>query len=174
MHDMTPEQQFQQFISLFSGIVKSGEPAQMERLGEMTKRVMRWLIAYEPSIAAQAIDLLDGNEPQQTWRNYLSGHEASEIVRQMEPQPKWTVREVLTMLENTGKATSEPPYFNDYALAATMCMILSDSGDTLQRIVGSSSHPATSEEMLASVYQLALDKLKDKDGKFNIRKYFDL
>jgi hypothetical protein len=53
-------------------------------------------------------------------------------------------------------------------------MILSDSGQTLQRIIGSPSHPATNEELLASVYQLAIDKLKDKDGKFNIRKYFDL
>jgi hypothetical protein len=92
----------------------------------------------------------------------------------MEPQPQWSLRQVLDMLKNAGYATDEPPYFNSYALATTMCMILSDSGQTLQRIIGSPSHPATNEELLASVYQLAIDKLKDKDGKFNIRKYFDL
>lgn len=168
---MTSEELYQQFLDRYEAAIKSGD---MERLGETVKRVMRWLSVNEPGIAAQAIDLLDGNEPPQPCRNYLSGHEAGEIVRAMEPQPKWTIREVLDMLQRTGKATSEPPYYNDYALATTMCMIMSDSGDTLQRIIGTPSHPATSEEMLASVYQLALDKLKDKDGRFNIRRYFGL
>ena len=167
---MTAEELYQQFLSRYEAAINSGD---MTRLGEMVQRVMRWLSAYEPDIAAQAIAILDGKDSQQC-RNYLSGHEASEIVRQMDPQPQWSPRQVLDMLRSAGYATDEPPYFNDYALAATMCMILSDSGQTLQRIIGSPSHPATNEELLASVYQLAIDKLKDKDGKFNIRKYFDL
>lgn len=171
---MTAEELYQQFFTRYKGIIQGRTEEDMIRLGTMTQRIMQWLCVYEPDIAAQAIDLLDGNEPPQTRRNYLSGHEASEIVRQMEPQPQWPLHQVLDMLKNAGYATDEPPYFNNYALATTMCMILSDSGQTLQRIVGSSSHPATSEEMLASVYQLALDKLKDKDGRFNIRRYFGL
>jgi hypothetical protein len=134
---------------------------------------MKWLINYEPEIATAALSILNGEESKE-YRNYLSAHEASEIVRQMEPQPQWSLRQVLDMLKSAGYATEEPPYFNNYALATTMCMILSDSGQTLQRIIGSPSHPATNEELLASVYQLAVDKLKDKDGKFNIRKYFYL
>lgn len=168
---MTAEERYQQFLSRYEAAINSGD---MTRLGEMVQRVMRWLSAYEPDIAAQAIAILDGKSNKQECRNYLSGHEASEIVRQMDPQPQWSPRQVLDMLRSAGYATDEPPYFNDYALAATMCMILSDSGQTLQRIIGSPSHPATNEELLASVYQLAIDKLKDKDGKFNIRKYFDL
>ena len=167
---MTAEELYQQFLDRYEAAINSGD---MTRLGEMVQRVMRWLVAYEPDIAAQAIAILDGKENQEC-RNYLSVHEASEIVRQMEPQPQWSPRQVLDMLENAGYATDETPYFNNYALATTMCMILSDSGQTLQRIIGSPSHPATNEELLASVYQLAVDKLKDKDGKFNIRKYFDL
>jgi len=167
---MTTEELYQQFLSRYEAAINSGD---MTRLGEMVQRVMRWLVAYEPDIAAQAIAILDGEDSKEC-RNYLSGHEASEIVRQMEPQPQWPLRQVLDMLGNAGYATDDPPYFNNYALATTMCMILSDSGQTLQRIIGSPSHPATNEELLASVYQLAIDKLKDKDGKFNIRKYFDL
>ena len=167
---MTTEELYQQFLSRYESAINSGD---MTRLGDMTKRVMRWLVAYEPDIAAQAITILDSEENQEC-RNYLSGHEASEIVRQMDPQPQWSPRQVLDMLRSAGYATDETPYFNNYALATTMCMILSDSGQTLQRIIGSPSHPATNEELLASVYQLAIDKLKDKDGKFNIRKYFDL
>ena len=171
---MTAEELYQQFLSRYDGIIRGGIDGDMERLGDMTKRVMRWMSINEPSLAAQAIAILDGESKNQECRNYLSGHEASEIVRQMEPQPQWPLRQVLDMLGNAGYATDEPPYFNNYALATTMCMILSDSGQTLQRIIGSPSHPATNEELLASVYQLAIDKLKDKDGKFNIRKYFDL
>lgn len=167
---MTPEELYQQFLSRYEAAINSGD---MTRMGEMVQRVMRWLIAYEPDIAAQAIAILDGEEKQKC-HNQLSEQEASEIVRQMEPQPQWSPRQVLDMLKNAGYATEEPPYFNNYALATTMCMILSDSGQTLQRIIGSPSHPATNEELLASVYQLAIDKLKDKDGRFNIRKYFDL
>ena len=170
---MTAEERYQQFLDRYESIIRGGITGEMELLGEMTKRIMRWLINYEPEIAVAALSILDGEEDKE-YNNCLSGHEASEIVRQMEPQPQWSPRQVLDMLRNAGYATDEPPYFNDYALAATMCMILSDSGQTLQRIIGSPSHPATNEELLASVYQLAIDKLKDKDGKFNIRKYFDL
>ena len=169
----TAEELYQQFLTRYDGIIRGGIDGDMQRLGDMTKRVMRWMSVNEPGLAAQAIAILDGEENQEC-RNYLSGHEASEIVRQMEPQPQWSLRQVLDMLGNAGYATDEPPYFNNYALATTMCMILSDSGQTLQRIIGSPSHPSTNEELLASVYQLAIDKLKDKDGKFNIRKYFDL
>jgi len=170
---MTAEELYQQFFNRYKGIIQGRTEEDMIRLGTMTQRVMQWLCVYEPDIATQAIAILDGKDSQQC-HNYLSGHEASEIVRQMEPQPQWSLRQVLDMLGNAGYATDEPPYFNNYALATTMCMILSDSGQTLQRIIGSPSHPATNEELLASVYQLAVDKLKDEDGKFNIRKYFDL
>ena len=170
----TAEELYQQFFNRYKGIIQGRTEEDMIHLGTMTQRVMQWLCVYEPDIAAQAIAILDGESKNQECRNYLSGHEASEIVRQMEPQPHWSLRQVLDMLKSAGYATDEPPYFNDYALATTMCMILSDSGQTLQRIIGSPSHPATNEELLASVYQLAIDKLKDEDGKFNIRKYFDL
>jgi hypothetical protein len=170
---MTAEERYQQFLDRYESVIRSGDISQMQPLGEMVKRVMKWLINYEPEIATAALSILNGEESKE-YRNYLSAHEASEIVRQMDPQPQWSLRQVLDMLKNAGYATDEPPYFNNYALATTMCMILSDSGQTLQRIVGSPSHPATNEELLASVYQLAVDKLIDKDGKFNIRKYFDL
>ena len=170
---MTREERYQQFLDRYESIIRGGITGEMELLGEMTKRIMRWLITYEPEIAVAALSILDGEEDKE-YNNCLSGHEASEIVSQMDPQPQWSPRQVLDMLKSAGYATDEPPYFNNYALATTMCMILSDSGQTLQRIIGSPSHPATNEELLASVYQLAVDKLKDKDGKFNIRKYFDL
>ena len=170
---MNKEERYQQFLDRYERIISSGDTSQMQPLGEMVKRVMKWLINYEPEIANAAMSILNGEESKE-YHNYLSAREADEIVSKMEPQPQWSLHHVLDMLRSAGYDTEDPPYYNNYALATTMCMILSDSGQTLQRIIGSPSHPATNEELLASVYQLAVDKLKDKDGKFNIRKYFDL
>lgn len=170
---MNKEERYQNFLDRYEAIVSSGDTLQMQPLGEMVKRVMRWLINYEPEIATAALSILNGEESKE-YHNCLSAHEASEIVRNMEPQPQWSIRQVLDMLTSAGYATDEPPYFNNYALAATMCMILSDSGETLKNELGSDIRPAKADEILRLVYKLAIDKLKDKDGKFNIRKYFDL
>ena len=167
---MTAEELYQQFLSRYEAAINSGD---MTRLGEMVQRVMRWLIAYEPDIAAQAITILDG-ESRQECRNYLTEQEARAIVKEMSPKPRLELEKLEEMLRNAGYATDEPPYFNRWALLTDMCKIQSDNFDTLKRIIGSPSHPATSEEMLAAIYQLALNDLRDEDGKFNIRKYFDL
>lgn len=170
---MTKEERYQQFLDRYEGIIRGGITGEMEQLGDMVKRVMRWLINYEPEIATAALSILDGEQDQEC-RNYLSAREADEIVSEMVPQPQWSLRHILDMLRSAGYATEEPPYFNNYALAATMCMILSDSGETLKNELGSDIRPAKADEILRLVYKLAIDKLKDKDGKFNIRKYFDL
>jgi len=170
---MNKEERYQQFLSRYEGIIRGGITGEMEQLGEMVKRVMKWLINYEPEIANAAIAILDGKQDQEC-RNYLSAREADEIVSKMEPQPQWSLHHVLDMLRSAGYASEETPYFNNYALATTMCMILSDSGETLKNELGSDIRPAKADEILRLVYKLAIDKLKDKDGKFNIRKYFDL
>lgn len=170
---MTKEERYQQFLDRYEQIVKSGDTAQMERLGEMVRRVMKWLVNYEPEIATAALAIIEGEDSREC-RNYLTEQEARSIVKAMNPQPKWDTDKLDEMLRNASMATSEPPYFNRWALLTDMCKIQSDNFDTLQRIIGISSHPATSEEMLAAVYQLALNDLRDEDGKFNIRKYFDL
>ena len=171
---MTKEERYQQFLDRYESIIRGGITGEMELLGEMTKRIMRWLINYEPEIATQAIALLDGEINKQECRNYLTEQEARSIVDGMVPSPKWELERLEEMLRNAGLPTDEPPYFNRWALLTDMCKIQSDSFDTLKSIIGSPSHPATSEEMLAAIYKLALNDLRDKDGKYNIRKYFDL
>ena len=52
------ESQYQQFLDRYDRIIQSGDTAQMERLGEMTKRIMRWLTRYEPDIADQALGMI--------------------------------------------------------------------------------------------------------------------
>lgn len=170
---MNKEERYQQFLDRYERIISSGDTSKMQPLGEMVKRVMKWLINYEPEIATAALSILNGEEDKEC-HNYLSAREADEIVSEMEPQPQWSLHHILDMLRSAGYATEETPHYNNYALAATMCMILSDSGETLKNELGSDIRPAKADEILRLVYKLAIDKLKDKDGKFNIRKYFDL
>ena len=170
---MTAEELYQQFLDRYDGIIRGGIDGDMQRLGDMTKRVMRWMSVNEPGLATQAIAILDGEESQKC-RNYLTEQEARSIVNGMAPKPRWELEKLEEMLRNAGMTTDEPPYFNRWALFTDMCKIQSDNFDTLKRIIGLPSHPATSEEMLAAIYQLALDDLRDQDGKFNIRKYFGL
>ena len=170
---MTKEERYQQFLDRYESIIRGGIEGEMEQLGDMVKRVMRWLINYEPEIADEALAILDGDMGIDS-RNYLSENEAKAIVAHMMPKPDWSFRKIGEMLENASKPLSEVPYYNRWALLTTMSMILSDSGATLKSELGSDIRPAKADEILSLVYKLAIDKLKDKDGRFNIRKYFDL
>ena len=59
------------------------------------------------------------------------------------------------------------PYYNSCAMFVTMNMIMSDSSDTLKKYVDE-------EGLFEIVHDLALDKLMDRDGRFNIRSYFSV
>lgn len=168
---MTAEELYQQFLSRYDSIIHGGIDADMQRLGNMTKRVMRWLIAYEPALAAQAIAILDSENTEKQYRNYLSEQEARAIVEQMDPKPKGELDELEETLESMNLPTEEPPYFNRWALLTTMKMIQSDEGWELKNILKASS---SDERLLVAIYKLAKARLTDKDGRFNIRRYFEL
>ncbi len=164
---------FNDFLARYDEIIKSGDEKQMEHLGEMVRRTMRWMFTYEPDLAEQAMRIIDDNWSK-GFENYLTGSEADYIVSQMDPKPEWSLQHILDMLKNAGLKEDDAPYYNAFALATTMSMILSDSGHTLKDELGSDIRPAKADEILRLVYRLAVDKLKDKDKKFNVRKYFGL
>ena len=166
---MKTEERQQEFLDRYDKIIESGNQEQMERLGAMVKRTMRWLIANEPEIADKALAMLDGEGVEA--KNHLTRDEAEAIVRSMEPQPTWTLRQLEDALKIMKLPMSEVPYYDKNALLVTMMMIQSDSGETLKRLM----HLGDKDErLITSIYQLALDRLKDKDGVFDIRKYFGI
>ena len=167
---MGKEQLLDMFDECYRQIVDSRDEKQMERLGAMVKRVMKWLVNNEPEIAAQAIEMIDG-EKDATADNMLTEQEARRIVSEMMPKPEWDMDTIAQTMKQMKLRLDEQPYFNRWALLATMMMIQSDSGNTLSKFMGTSK---SSEKMVSVVYQLAKDKLKDEDKKFNIRKYFGL
>lgn len=163
--------QFQKrFTELYQEITESQDVTKMEVLGDMTKRVFSWLVMNEPRVAEKAIDILEEGLNGK-FRNELTEEEARDIVDGMDPKPSWDMNSLNSTLTQMNLRTEEPPYYNRWALLTTMLMIQSDSGETLSRLMNTGK---SSERMVNIIYQLALDRLKDLDGKFNIRKYFNL
>ena len=66
-----------------------------------------------------------------------------------------------------GFEMQDEPCYNSCALYVTMNMIMSDSGETLAKYVDK-------DNLFKAVHDLAVDKLTDHDGVFNIRSYFGL
>lgn len=167
---MDKQQMEQQFLSRYDSIIQSGDTRQMERLGAMVKRVMGWMFKYEPQVAAQALALLDDNTATD-YANRLTEQEAKNIVAQMVPQPAWTMQGLTASLQSMGLPGDVPPHFNLWALLTTMLMIQSDEGESLKEAIHANDRD---ERLLRLVYKLAVNRLEDQDGKFNIRKYFGL
>ena len=167
---MDKEQMEQQFLSRYDSIIQSGDTRQMERLGAMVKRVMGWMIKYEPQVAAQAMALLDDNTAT-GYTNRLTEQEAEDIVSQMKPQPTWTTQGLTASLQSMGLPTDVPPHFNHWALLTTMLMKKSDEGESLKEAIHANDQD---ERLVRLIYKLAVNQLEDKDGRFRIRRYFGL
>lgn len=152
------------FNTIYDHIISSEDRSKMKVLGGVTKAIMYRLMETNPSLAKEYIEQLESVK----WDNYLTAKESETIVSNMEPKPSWTRNNWEALMENHYK--EEAPYYNSNALYTTMCMIASDSGETLQKIAGINDK----EQLFDLIHHLAIDKLKDKDKVFNIRKYFGL
>lgn len=126
------------------------------------KQAMFKIIETSPSLAKEYLDELEAVN----WINYLTVKEAQDIVANMDPKPNWTFTKWKDEMVQHGFNTEVEEKYNECALYITMCMILSDSGNTLSTLI------SDQKKLFELIYHLALDKLNDKDGKFNIRKYF--
>ena len=133
----------------------------MHTFGNVHKDMMEWFIQNKPELAKEWIEKLECIR----WKNYLTPKEAEKIVSGMEPKAPWSRDQWRQAMEQSGLALEVEPYYNRCALWVTMNMIMSDSSSTLEKYVDMGS-------MFKMVHDLAVDKLTDSDGKFEIRKYF--
>ena len=108
------------------------------------------------------------------WRNYLTPKEAEEIVANMVPKAAWSRDIWRQALTNNGLELEHEPMYNSCALWTTMNMIYSDSGKTIANIMGGDLDSVDQLELVKAIHALAVDKLTDEDGVFNIRRYFGL
>lgn len=160
---MTPEEMKNEFLALYDMMANSHKIEFMRTFGMVHKEMMDWMIANKPELAQEWLEKLASIK----WNNYLTPKEADKIVAGMNPKAPWSKDQWKAAMEQNGYPMSKEPYYNKCALYATMNMIMSDSGDTLKKYVDDAN-------LFKVVYELAIDKLTDRDNVFNIRRYFSL
>ena len=151
----------EKYWSLYNMMANSKDPKNMKAFGCVMTMMMDIMIEKMPSEAEEMVDKLESIK----WKNYLTPAEADKIVAAMEPKAPWSREQWKAAMAQYGFRMDDEPHYNRCALYTTMNMIMSDSGNTLKKYVGG-------DDMFKAVYDLAVDKLTDADGKFIIRHYF--
>ena len=153
----------QRYVELYDYMATSKEPANMKHFGNIMTEMFHWFADNKPEKAEEWLWKLEAIK----WNNYLTPKEADTIVAQMVPAAPWTREQWQKAMADHDFDMEDTPYYNKCALYVTMNMIYSDSIETLKKYVGAS-------ELFNAIYDLAVDKLVDEDGQFNIREYFNL
>lgn len=140
----------------------------------LKSQILKMACRLQSLDAAAVKDTLEVLEAM-NWRNYLTESEAKAIIAQMSPKPAWPTYEVWkNRMDDVDYEYSEKDLYNGYALFVTMNMVYSDSAKSICLVAGKPIEEIPEEEMFGFVYLFALDKLKDEDGRFCIRRYFQL
>ena len=166
---MSANEMREKYAMLYDYMANSNKTKYMKAFGNVMNDMMDWMIANKPDLAMDEIEKLESIK----WNNYLTTNEAEEIVANMIPKAPWS-REVWSQaMDSLGFPKEEEPYYNSCALWTTMNMIYSDSAHTIASIMGKTAiEEVPKEAMVKAAYGLAIDKLKDQDGVFEIRQYF--
>ena len=151
----------EKYQELHDKMVAGRNVENMKLFGTVMSNIMGDLIESDPEKAAEYIAQLEAVK----WKNYLTEREAEDIVSNMEPAAPWKKETWKQALNECGCKSEEWPHYNEDALYVTMNMIMSDSGATIAKYVNNGN-------MFRFVYDIAVDKLKDIDDVFRIRKYF--
>ena len=154
------EELIKKYDELFDEMVSSKDPRRMMAFGEAEKWIFKQLAASHPDLAEHWLVRLEASK----WHNYLSKEEAEEIVESLEEKQgetvvkryEWDYDEWKKAIEAMGGEIHNKPYYNCYALWATMNMFV---------------QPPLRLKMY---YHLALDKLMDVDRPHFVRGYFHL
>ena len=161
---MSTQELQDKYAKLYEKMKYSGKTENMKLFGDVMNEMMAYIIQKSPSDAQAWIEKLDAIE----WRNYLTPSEAEKIVDKMSPDAPWPRDVWNKAMDSYGLSKDEKPYYNSCSLWVVMNMIMSDSSKTLAKMLGVEPDSIP----LEYIYALAVDKLKDADMRFNVRKYF--
>ena len=151
------------YDQLYTKMAASTNINDMKLFGKVGRETMEFVARQTPAKAEEFLEHLDAVN----WDNYLTPKEAESIVDKMVPTRPWPRDQWRVVMEQHRYVLEEEPYYNSCAMYVTMCMIYSDSLETLKRYT-------SGVDMFEFVHALAIDKLKDKDQVFNIREYFNV
>ena len=158
---MTQEEMKKEFNSLYDMMANSNKVENMHTFGKVHREMFDWFVVNKPELAQEWLDKLSSIK----WSQFLTPKEAQKVVDSMKPQAPWTRDAWKQAMEQHGYELEKEPCYNSCALWVTMNMKMSDSGETLAKYI-------EKEKLFDAVYHLAVDSLRDQDGKFRIREYF--
>ena len=165
---MTTAQELKdRYTGLYDYMAASRDPKNMKAFGCVMTSIMDWLIANKPDVAEEYIDQLESIK----WKQYLTPKEAEKIVAGMDPAGPWKRDAWKSTMESFGLPLEEAPYYNRCALWTEMNKIYSDFGTEIASLLGKPLSP-TDKDIISACYRMALKNLRDKDGVYDIRKYF--
>ena len=157
----------ERYTGLYDYMAQSREPKNMKAFGCVMTEMMDWMIQNKPDVAEEMIDRLETIK----WHQYLTPKEAEKIVAGMDPAGPWKRDVWKSTMESMGLPLEEAPYYNKCALWVEMNKIYSDFGTEIATLIGKPLSYAD-KDIITACYKMALKNLKDKDGVYNIRKYF--
>ena len=158
----------QRYEELYAMMATSTDIVKMQVFGEAEKWAFGKMSERDPALAQVWLDKL---EPVM-WKNYLSKVEAEAIVSKFVNADgtigaHWSYDTMRSAVESLGAVMSEEPFFNCWALWATMNMLYSDHAKSVNDFV-------PKEEQVKFYYAQAIEKLKDADRPHFIREYFEI
>ena len=157
----------ERYMSLYDYMAQSRNPKNMKVFGAVMTQMMDVMLQKMPDTAEDMIDKLESIK----WRQYLTPKEAEKIVLGMDPKAPWSREVWRNAMESFGLPLEEMPAYNRCALWVEMNKIYSDFGEEIAALLGKPLSPSD-KGIISACYKMALKNLKDKDGVYNIRKYF--
>ena len=103
--------------------------------------------------------------------NTLKSELAEAIVAKMDPKAPWSRDVWKQAMESFGLPIEDAPYYNRCALWVEMNKVYSDFGEEIAAMLGKPLNP-NDKDIIAACYKMALKTLRDKDGVYDIRRYF--
>ena len=165
---MTTAQEIKErYDALYDYMAQSQDPRNMKAFGCVMTEMMDYLLQTKPDVAEEMVDKLEAIK----WKQYLTPKEAEKIVAGMDPAGPWKRDVWKSTMEQMGLPLEEVPYYNRCALWTEMNKIYSDFGTEIASLM-SKPLSYTDKDIITTCYRMALKNLKDKDGVYDIRKYF--
>lgn len=171
---MSKEQMIERYDELYTKMANSKDVKNMKIFGESSTWIFKELAKVHPEMAENWLSHLEAV----CWNNYLSQNEAMNIGKRIVNQDgtkgfHWMHDVFIKAVESLGGVVEEKPYYNSYSLWVVSCMIYSDHALSIAMDMDyKDPKEVPNEKMALSCYRKAVEKLKDIDGGFQVRKYF--
>lgn len=171
---MTKEQLIERYEDLYDVMKNSHDVSKMKIFGDAERDIFKQIAGTNAMMAESWLSQLEAV----CWNNYLSEKEAKNISMRIVNQDgtrafHWPYDVFTKAVQNLGGVVEDKPFYNSYALWVTANVVYSDHAVSVAEDMGYKNPvDVPNERMALSMYKKAVEKLKDTDGGFHVRKYF--